>query len=101
MTQWRRESILDVYSLIVGGFLLVSPWLFASAQGVMGQDAWVSGVVIISLSATALIAFAEWEEWGLLMLGLWLTASPWVLGFQNATAMKVNIGLGLVVAYLA
>jgi hypothetical protein len=101
MTKWRRESILDVYNLILGAFLFVSPWLFASAHGVMGQDSWVSGVLIISLSATALIAFAEWEEWGLLILGLWLAVSPWVLGFQNPTAMKINVGLGLVVAYFA
>ena len=67
-------------------------------EPVLGQDAWVSSVLIMSLSATALIAFAEWEEWGLLILGLWLAASPWVLGFQNATAMKVNVGLGLIVA---
>ena len=101
MIKWRRGSILDFYSLVVGGFLFVSPWLFASVHGIMGHDAWVSSVLIVSLSVTALVAFAEWEEWGLLTIGLWLAMSPWVLGFHNATAMKVNVGVGLVVAYLA
>jgi SPW repeat len=101
MTKWRRESILDVYNLVLGAFLFASPWLFASTHGVMGEDAWVSSVVIISLSATALVAFAEWEEWGLMILGLWLAASPLVLGFQNTTAMKINVGLGSVIAYFA
>ena len=72
-----------------------------SVHGIMGHDAWVSSVLIVSLSVTALVAFAEWEEWGLLIIGLWLAMSPWVLGFQNATAMKVNVGVGFVVAYLA
>ena len=35
--RWRRETILDVYNLALGVFLLVAPWLFsyayASAEG--------------------------------------------------------------------
>jgi hypothetical protein len=27
--------------------------------------------------------------------------SPWMLGFHNATAMKINVGIGLLVAYFA
>jgi hypothetical protein len=53
------------------------------------------------MAVATLMAFAEWEEWGLLILGLWLAASPWVLGFHNATAMKINIGMGVCVAYVA
>ena len=53
------------------------------------------------LSLAALIAFADWEEWAALAMGLWLLASPWVLGFPHAAAMKIHIGVGLVVAYLA
>jgi SPW repeat len=101
MSRWRRESILDLYNLIVGIFLFASPWLLASTHGVMGEDARVSGLVVVSLSVAALIAFAEWEEWGLFIIGFALAASPWVLGFQNTTAMKFNVGIGLFVAYLA
>ena len=45
------------------------------------------------------MAFAKWEEWSVLVLGLWLATSPLVLGFHNATAMKINVGVGLLVAY--
>jgi hypothetical protein len=34
-------------------------------------------------------------------LGIWLAVSPWVLGFHNAMAMKINVGIGLLVAYFA
>jgi SPW repeat len=97
----RTEFILDVYSLMLGAFLLVSPWLLASTKTIMGHDAWICGVLVVSLSTTALIAFVEWEEWCVLALGLWLAVSPWLLGFQNPTAMKVNVGIGLLLGYLA
>jgi hypothetical protein len=48
-----------------------------------------------------LLAFAEWEEWVVLLAGLWMVASPSVLGFAHTTAMHVSIGIGLAVAYLA
>jgi hypothetical protein len=59
------------------------------------------GILIVALSVATLMAFAEWEEWGLPILGSWLAASPWILGFHNATALKINIGIGICVAYLA
>jgi hypothetical protein len=101
MIKWRKESILDVYNLVLGAFLFASPWLAASTRGVMGEDAWASSALIVLFSVASLIAFSEWEEWGILILGIWLVASPWVLGFKNATEMKINVGIGVFVAYLA
>ena len=101
MMEWRKELILDIYNLVLGAFLFTSPWLFASIHAVMAEDAWVTSVLVVSLSVAALMAFAEWEEWIILLLGIWLAVSPWILGFHDATAMKINVGVGLVVAYLA
>jgi hypothetical protein len=99
--KWRRESILDAYNLALGAFLFMSPWLTASTNGIMGEEAWVSGALIIMISIATLVVFAKWEEWSILALGVWLASSPWVLGFQNVTAMKINVGIGLLVAYFA
>ena len=41
-----------------------------------------------------------WREFALLALGVWLVASPWILGFPHGAAMKIHIGAGLIVAYL-
>jgi SPW repeat len=101
MIKWRKESILDIYNLVLGTFLFVSPWLAASTHGSMGKDAWVSSALIVLFSIASLIAFSEWEEWGIVILGLWLILSPWALGFQNAAAMKINVGIGIFVTYLA
>ena len=51
--------------------------------------------------AAALAAFAQWEEWLNLLLGLWVLVSPWVLGFQGTTAATVHILVGILVAALA
>ena len=53
------------------------------------------------LSIAALTAFAVWEEWLNLIVGLWLLASPWLLGFQDSDAMAVDVVIGTVVAALA
>jgi hypothetical protein len=97
----RPEAILDVYKLLLGVLLFVSPWLFAFAHGAAGLDARAVGAAIAVASLAALLAFAEWEEWIVLLAGLWMTASPFILGYEHTTAMHVSIGIGLTVSYLA
>ena len=79
----------------------MSPWLFAFAHGAAGLDARAGGAAIAAASLAALLMFAEWEEWIMLLAGLWLVVSPFVLGFQHTTAEHVTIGIGLAVSYLA
>jgi len=97
----RVEAVLDIYNLVLGLFLFVSPWLFAYAHGVAAIDIWASSAVIVLASVAAIIAFSEWEEWLNFLLGIWLIASPWVLGFAHSTATHVSIGAGLAITYLA
>jgi hypothetical protein len=97
----RRETILDVYNLALGGFLFVAPWLFSYAYEAARADDWVSSAIVVASSAAALVAFAEWEEWVGIVVGLWVLASPWLLGFQHAKAMPVNVAVGLLIAYMS
>jgi hypothetical protein len=98
---WRGEAILDVYNLMLALFLAASPWLFAYRQGVMRTDAWLSSAVVLLLSIAAIVAFARWEEWANIAVGVWMIVSPWVLGFQHTHAMHISIAVGVLVAYLA
>ena len=98
--RWRRESALDVYQLILGLFLVLSPWLFVYAQSISKVDAWVTGLAVVLISIVAILAFSEWEEWLNLALGLWLMLAPWVLGFAH-TAAHVSIGVGIAITYIA
>jgi SPW repeat len=97
----RPEAVLDLYNLVLGALLFLSPWLFAFAHGTAGADAWLGGATIAALSLAALMLYAEWEEWITLAAGLWMILSPFVLGFTHTTAMHVVIGIGFVVTFLA
>ncbi len=97
----RPEAVLDLYTLLIGALLFLSPWLFAFAHGAAAADAWLGGAVIAALSLSALMIYAEWEEWITLAAGLWMLVSPFVLGFTHTTAMHVIIGIGFVVTFLA
>jgi SPW repeat len=101
MVKWRRESALDLYNLLLAMFLFISPWLFARASEAATVDLLVSGAAIAILSLGAMVAFAIWEEWANLLLGIWLIVSPWLLGFAHTSAMHCSIGVGVTVAFLA
>src|SRR5262249_10466894 len=101
MKQWRSESVLDLYNIAIAVVLLASPWLFKLTNGTARMDFWISGVVIIALSLAAIVAYANWEEWINFLFGLWLIASPWILGFNHVRAMHFAIGIGVVVAFMA
>lgn len=101
MIRWRRESMLDIYNLALAAILLVAPWLFSFAAAAPRANDWATGALVVALSAAALLAYAEWEEWMSLALGLWVMASPWLLGFQHAKAMPFNVAIGLLIAYFS
>lgn len=97
----RPNSILDVYTLLLAVFLFASPWLFAYGNGTARIDLWTGGVLVAITSVAAIVAFSEWEEWLNLLLGIWLAAAPWLLGFAHTRAMHLSVGVGVVVVYLA
>jgi len=99
--RWRRETALDIYNLALGAFLFVAPWLFSYAYEAARADDWVSSAIVVAASLAALLAFAEWEEWIGIVVGLWVLASPWVLGFQHAKPMPVNVAVGLAIAFMS
>lgn len=101
MRKWHAESVLDLCNLLLAMVLFALPWFFARANGTATIDLRVSSAVIAILSLLAMVAFADWEEWANLLLGIWLIMSPWVLGFTHTRAMHFSIGVGAAVAFLA
>jgi hypothetical protein len=99
--RWRKESTLDVVAALLGLLLFVSPWV----SGFVGDsaanwNAWLCGTVIAVLAITGLVSYAEWQQWlSLVIVGAWVTVSPWVLGFSaDPTAMRVHLIAGTLVA---
>jgi len=101
MRKWHRETVLDLYNLLLAALLFVSPWLFRLTNGSGKMDLWATGAVVALISLAAMIAYRDWEEWANFLLGLWLIASPWLLGFAHTRAMHFGIGIGIVIAFLA
>ncbi len=101
MRKWHAESVLDLYNLLLATLLLMSPWFLLHASERATADLRISGAAIICLSLASIVAFSYWEEWANLALGLWLVASPWLLGFAHTRAMHFGIGIGAAVAFLA
>jgi hypothetical protein len=101
MPKWRKESVLDLYNLLLAIFLLLVPWFFARASGAAAIDLRASGAIIAILSLVAMFAYADWEEWVKLLLGIWLIVSPWLLGFAHTSAMHYSIGIGATVAFFS
>ncbi len=101
MENWTNAKLCDVANLVLGAILFVSPWIFGFDAGFATQNAVIVGIVMAALAIAALAAFAVWEEWLNLVVGLWALISPWVLGFQGTTAMTVHALIGIAVAVLA
>jgi hypothetical protein len=101
MLKWRKESVLDLYNLLLALFLFLTPWLFAYRNEDAKIDLWASSAAVAVISILALIAFSRWQEWLSLVLGAWLIVSPCVIGFTHTRAMHHSIGIGVAVAFFA
>ncbi|WFU79678.1 SPW repeat protein [Bradyrhizobium sp. CIAT3101] len=97
----ERETAPDVYNLFLAAVLFISPWLFKLTNSQGKIDLWVTSAIIVVLSLAAIIAYRDWEEWINVLMGVWLIASPWLLGFPHTRAMHLSIGFGIAIVLLA
>ena len=96
-----HERVLDGYNFLLAAFLASTPWLFAYSQETTRIDMWITGGAMATIALLAIAAYAVWYEWANIALGIWLIASPWVIGFTHTRAMHFAIGIGLAVVYMA
>ena len=92
-TLMEGKKTQDWANLVLAVCLFISPWFFGfMAETTPTWNAWIVGIALGVLAVAAISAFAEWEEWANLVLGLWLIASPWLLGFTaNVNAMWTSV----------
>lgn len=80
--------------------LLLSPFVtgYTDDQNATWH-ACIAAVAIAVLALAAVSAYAEWEDWFTLAIGLWMVIAPWGLGFTAiAQAMWSHLVLGILVA---
>jgi hypothetical protein len=84
------ERLPDWINLGIGVLLFVSPWLLRFTDlVVLSRNAWITGLVIMILSVSAILALKEWEEWYDIAIGAWVMAAPLILGFTEVPAVLV------------
>ena len=60
------------------------------------------GIAVLIVAGSALYAYRQWEEWVLLLLGLWMAISPWALGYSEVSSYTTTaLVSGLVLALVA
>jgi len=93
----------DPLNLILGLWLIASPWVAPySAETNPTLNAVIIGSLVVLLAVSEVYMLRAWEEWTSVALGVWLMASPWVLGFSDLTVAMWNaIAVGLAVTVLA
>ena len=93
----------NMLCMLAGLWLWVSPFVLHFKLGSdASSDANVVGILIGTLSMMAIATPQVWEEWSKVVLGLWLLASPWLLGFSHQLVATYNISIvGLVVIALS
>ena len=99
MLPQRAAALVDVANLLLGVLLFFAPWVFGFVSNVASENAWVSGAIIGLVATGAIIALDAREERLNLLVGLWVAASPWLLGFR--AEMHLHFIVGALVATLA
>jgi hypothetical protein len=90
---------IDWTNLILGIFLVVSPWLALGGGTAVIWNAVVCGVIIATAAGFALASPSMGAERTNFYLALWLLIAPWALGFSSsAGAMWTSVLVGLGVA---
>jgi hypothetical protein len=87
----------DWAGAVIGVWLLASPWVLGySGHFAATANAVLLGIVLASAEMMHLRRHKDAEEWFDLIVGLWLVASPAILGFGSivsALANTVVVGL--------
>jgi len=100
--RWQDWTVLTL-----GVWLFFAPFLMAygSIAGAAAWDSYVIGAVAALFAASALwrTSASQAEEWVNLVLGLWLVAAPFALGFYTSAAAAAwnQIVVGVLIAAAA
>lgn len=93
----------DGIGIGIGVLIVLSPWLANAADSqVVVMNAVIVGTLVLSLAAMEIMAPGLSEEWSELACGLWLGASPFILGYADSGELRSwHLALGALVVVLA
>lgn len=99
LKRWQDQVIL-----LLGLWLLVSPWAFSYPEGSPQMlNAFASGLLIAVLAAFDLYKTYFWAVVVNLLVGVWVAVSPWILRLAEQRVVLWNeliVGIAVVVLAL-
>ncbi|HYI29420.1 MAG TPA: SPW repeat protein [Bradyrhizobium sp.] len=97
----------DWCGMLLGLLIVLSPWFpnepdhgNDAERGFVILNAFTIGLLVFGLAQLEYVALQRWEEVAELLAGLWLVASPYVLGYSGTLSIW-HFTLGGLVALLA
>ncbi len=99
-TQAKTASGIN---LLLGCWLVASPWIFNYAVSSAGWNSVAAGVVVFIIAVNRLSALVGPALARVnLVLGLWTIASPWIFGYAaGEPAMWNSVAVGIAITLLA
>lgn len=90
-------------AMAAGVWLIVSPFILGYGLGSAVTNNVVSGVIIVALAAAVFFGRVHtWADWGLVLMGGWVMASPAMFGYGGQSVASYNeLVTGFAVAALA
>ena len=94
----------DLVNGVLGLYMFASPSIlgFAAPGSTATRAAWILGLAIVVFAGIAVYMPKAWEEALNIILGVYLLASPWGLGYSDQARPTTNaVVVGLLVTALA
>lgn len=89
-----------IINLILGMWLIVSPFIFSYTSGAV-MNSVLLGILVIALAIVHLsMADQMWVSWSIGIAGLWLILAPFILGFTEPAVLWNEIIVGIAIAIL-
>ncbi|MBU2582124.1 MAG: SPW repeat protein [Alphaproteobacteria bacterium] len=107
MSNWNflrsHRSWEDWLSIALGVVIMLAPWIVEETSNQAAVvNAALCGIAVLLLAELDLVSFRRWAEAGQLGCGLWVAASPFVLGYSGGSELQIwHTVSGLAVALLA
>lgn len=97
MKHWQ-----DSTNAVLGAWLVVAPLALGFQSDMMALvNTAIVGILLVAAALGGVFVPHAWEDWTETVLGAWLAASPWILGFEPVVARVNAVVIGLVVLTLA
>jgi hypothetical protein len=104
----KHRTWEDWFGMLLGVLIVVSPWFPFSSHNVIDAErstmilnTFVVGMLVFGLAQLEYVALQRWEEAAEIALGLWLIASPFILGYSGDDLLRAwHIALGAIVVLL-